>query len=192
MRVVTEASGRTDRLAGLRRIGIDEIFYRKGERFLLCVVDHDTGRLVWAGKGHNDITLEAFFDLLGEDRSAQLTHVSADGAEFIHEVVRARAPAVVICLDAFHVVAGLPRRLMRSAAGVWNQLRRAGDTSAASAMKNTRWALLKNPPDLTGDQRKTWPESLTWAAYQATVTLSSGYECPPTGEPGRGHLNSLA
>jgi len=86
-------------------------------------------------------------------------------------VVRARAPAVVICLDAFHVVAGLPRRLMRSAAGVWNQLRRAGDTSAASAMKNTRWALLKNPPDLTGNQRKTWPESLTWAAYQCDGDL---------------------
>ncbi|MGH3906588.1 MAG: transposase [Pseudonocardiaceae bacterium] len=78
-RVVAEAAGRRDRLAGLRRIGIDEISYRKGQRFLLCVVDHDTGRLGWAGKDRNATTLATFFDLLGETRSCQLTHVSADG-----------------------------------------------------------------------------------------------------------------
>ena len=40
VRVVAEAAGKRDRLAGLRRIGIDEISYRKGQRYLLCVVDH--------------------------------------------------------------------------------------------------------------------------------------------------------
>ena len=46
-----------DRLDGLRRIGIDEISYRKGQRYLLCAVDHDTGRLVWAATGRNATTL---------------------------------------------------------------------------------------------------------------------------------------
>jgi transposase len=49
-RVITARSEASDRLAGLRRIGIDEISYRKGQRYLLVVTDHDTGRLVWAGK----------------------------------------------------------------------------------------------------------------------------------------------
>ncbi len=105
IRVVAELAGRTDRLAGLRRIGIDEISYRKGQRYLLCVVDHDTGQLVWAGKGRNATTLRGFFDLLGEQRSIQLTHVSADGAEWIHDVVAERAPKAVLCLDVFHIVA---------------------------------------------------------------------------------------
>ena len=52
-RVVADRAARLDRLAGLRRIGIDEISYRKGQRYLLVVVDHDTGRLVWAGKNRN-------------------------------------------------------------------------------------------------------------------------------------------
>ena len=39
---------RVDLLDGLRRIGIDEISHRKGQRYLTVVVDHDTGRLVWA------------------------------------------------------------------------------------------------------------------------------------------------
>jgi transposase len=39
-----------DRLAGLRRIGNDEVAYRNGQRYLTVVIDHDTGRLVWAGR----------------------------------------------------------------------------------------------------------------------------------------------
>ncbi len=35
-----------DRLAGLHRLGIDEISWRRGQRYLIVVVDHDSGRLV--------------------------------------------------------------------------------------------------------------------------------------------------
>jgi transposase len=34
VRVVAEAAGKRDRLAGLRRMGIDEISSRKGQRYL--------------------------------------------------------------------------------------------------------------------------------------------------------------
>src|SRR2546423_1701771 len=50
-RVAEEADQGIDRLEGLRRIGIDEISHRKGHRYLTVVVDHDTGRLVWAAPG---------------------------------------------------------------------------------------------------------------------------------------------
>ncbi|MGH8572489.1 MAG: ISL3 family transposase, partial [Gammaproteobacteria bacterium] len=154
-RVVAELAERTDRLSGLRRIGIDEISYRKGQRYLLVVVDHDTGRLVWAGTDRTTATLNKFFDTLGEQRSAQLTHVSADGAVWIHDTVRTRAPQAVICLDAFHVVAWATAALDAVRRGAWNQLRGIGEVDAARELKGTRWALLKNPPDLTGAQRTT-------------------------------------
>jgi transposase len=77
-RVVADRAGKTDMLAGLRRIGIDEIAHGRGHRYLTCIVDHDTGRLVWAAPGRNSDTLKGFFDLLGEERSSQLTHVTAD------------------------------------------------------------------------------------------------------------------
>ncbi|MGH3996631.1 MAG: ISL3 family transposase [Pseudonocardiaceae bacterium] len=154
-RVVAQRAATTDRLTGLRRIGVDEISYRKGHRYLLCVVDHDTGRLVWAAKGRDAATLRRFFDALGEDRSALLTHISADGAEWIHTVATERAPQAVLCLDAFHVVAWATAALDAVRRGTWNQLRRDGKTDQATALKNSRWALLKNPPDLTGDQRST-------------------------------------
>jgi transposase len=155
VRVVAEAAGRRDRLAGLRRVGIDEISYRKGQRYLLCAVDHDTGRLVWAAKGRNAETLRGFFDLLGPARSAQLTHVTADGAQWIHDVVAERAPQAVICLDAFHVVAWATTALDAVRRGLWNQLRATGRTEDANTIKGSRWALLKNPANQTGHQRTT-------------------------------------
>ena len=147
--------GAVDRLAGLRRIGIDEISYRKGQRYLLVVTCHDTGRLVWAGKDRNAQTLRRFFDDLGAERAAALTHVSADGAEFIHNVVAERAPRAVLCLDPFHVVAWATKALDDVRRGLAGELRRGGRAEEAATIKNTRWALLKNPRTLSTDQRST-------------------------------------
>jgi transposase len=154
-RVVADRAGKIDRLAGLRRIGIDEISYRKGQRYLMVVVDHDTGRLVWAGKNRNAATLNSFFDDLGVERAGQLTHVSADGAEWIHDVIAARAPAALVCLDAFHVVAWATEALDRVRRDMVARLRAGGHHDQATALKHSRWALLKNPPNLTGQQRTT-------------------------------------
>ncbi len=118
-------------------------------------MDHDSGRLVWAGRNRTKETLGRFFDDLGADRAAQLTHVSADGAQWIHDVVAARAPAAVLCLDAFHVVAWATEALDQVRRGMVNRLRAGGHRDQAAALKHTRWALLKNPPNLTGDQRTT-------------------------------------
>lgn len=110
-RVWVDAEAGTDRFAGLRRIGIDEISYKRGHRYLVVVVDHDTGRLVWAAPGKDKATLQGFFDALaasgaavGEDRCAAITHVSADGADWIEGVVRERCLNAVRCADPFHIV----------------------------------------------------------------------------------------
>jgi transposase len=154
-RVVDDLAGRTDRLDGLRRIGIDEIAHRKGHRYLTVIVDHETGRLVWAAPGRDTATLLRFFDDLGPDRCAALTHVSADGAEWIHTAVRERAEQALICLDAFHVVAWATTALDEVRRGMWNKLRWQGKHGQASSLKGTRWALLKNMDDLSGEQKTT-------------------------------------
>jgi transposase len=57
------------RLSGLVAIGCDEISYRRGQRYLTSVVDHETGAIVWCVQGRNAATLQGFFDELGERRS---------------------------------------------------------------------------------------------------------------------------
>lgn len=83
-------------------IGIDEISYKKGHRYLTVVVDHDTRRLIWAASGRDKATLNTFFDALRPARSAAITHASADAADWIADVVAAPCPSAVLCADAFY------------------------------------------------------------------------------------------
>jgi transposase len=156
-----------DRFDGLRRIGIDEISYKRGHRYLTVVVDHDTGRLVWAAPGRDKVTLAAFFDALGPERCAQITHVSADGADWISVVVADRCPNAVRCADPFHVVRWATDALDEVRRQAWNTARdavtqrRAGRASGhAKALKHARYALWKNPENLTNRQQA----KLAWVA----------------------------
>jgi transposase len=154
-RVAAEASARHDPLDYLVRIGIDEISHRKGHRYLSVVVDHDSGLLVWAAPGRDKKTLHRFFDLLGPERCAKIELVSADGAPWIEEVVGERCPNAVICLDTFHVVQWATAALDEVRREVWNTARRAGQTAEAKAVKGARFALWRNPEDLSSRQQAT-------------------------------------
>jgi transposase len=122
-RVWADTEAQLDRFAGLRRIGIDEISYKKHHRYLTVVVDHDTGRLVWAAPGHDSATLDRFFDALGQTRAAGITHVSADAAAWIAETVARRAPNAIRCADPFHVVAWATEALDTERRRAWNDAR---------------------------------------------------------------------
>jgi transposase len=121
-----EASG--DRLEGLRRIGIDEISYKRGLRYLTVIVDHDSRRLVWVAEGRDKDTLRRFFDQLGPDRAALITHVSADQADWITAVVSERCPRAVQCADPFHVIQWAIEALDQVRRESWKQARQAGQT----------------------------------------------------------------
>jgi transposase len=152
-RVAAEQARRTDRFAGLGRIGIDEISHRKGQRYLTVVVDHASGRLVWAAPGRDEQTLEGFFDALGAERCARIELVSADAAGWISNVVARRCPAARVCLDPFHIVAWATDALDEVRREVWNAARRGGDATLARELKGARFALWKNPERLTARQR---------------------------------------
>lgn len=89
-RVADEALASRDQFAGLKRIGIDDFSHRKGQRYLTVVVDHDTGRLVWAAPGRDRRTIEKFLDLLGPERCAEIELISCDMAE---SIVPQRSPS---------------------------------------------------------------------------------------------------
>ncbi len=166
-RVWDDVEALHDRFAGLSRIGIDEISYKRGHRYLTVVVDHDSGRLVWAAPGRDKATLEVFFDALGPERCSQITHVSADGAEWISAVVADRCVNAVRCADPFHVVRWASDALDEVRRQAWNTARgavtqrRAGRASGhAKALKGARYALWKNPENLTARQHA----KLAWVA----------------------------
>jgi transposase len=151
-RVAAEAVREVDLLDGLTRIGIDEISHRKGQRYLTVVVDHHSGRLVWAGAGRGRDTVLAFFDQLGEARCEQIELVSADMAVWISGPITERIPDAVRCVDPFHVVMLATDALDEVRREVWNEARRQGNLQLARDLKGARFAVWKNPENLTSRQ----------------------------------------
>src|SRR5450755_1983484 len=129
-RVSGEAEAATDRLAGLRRIGIDEISYKRGHKYLVIVVDHDSGLLIWAAPGREASTVHAFSGQLGAERCRLLTRLSADGADWISGPAAPRAPQAVLCADPFHVVSWATGALDEVRREVWRTARHAGAITA--------------------------------------------------------------
>ncbi len=157
------------RLAGLRRIGIDEISFRSGQRYIIVVVDHDSGRLVWAAEGRDEKTLNLFFEALGRRRSQRITHVSADGATWISNAVRRHCPNAVLGMDPFHVVAWATKALDQIRRDVWNDARSHGQAAHAVSLKRSRWALCKNAEDLSSRQQAklAWVEKVNQPLFRA-------------------------
>ena len=140
------------RLDGLRRLGIDEISWRKGQRYLTVVVDHDSGRLLWAAPGANAEVLDGFFALLGPERCERIELISADMGAWIAKAARRACPRAELRLDAFHVVALGTDALDEIRREARNEARRAGQTKTARELKGARWARWKNPQSLTDRQ----------------------------------------
>jgi transposase len=153
-RVSDEARARRDLLADLRRLGFDEISVRKGQSYLTVVVDHHTGRLVWAAPGRDRRTVEKFLDLLGDERCARVELVSCDMAEWITRPIAERCPNATVCLDPFHVIKLATDALDEIRREVWNKARKAGETALAKDLKGARFALWKNPENLTPRQQR--------------------------------------
>jgi transposase len=152
-RVADEQVADRDLFADLKRIGIDDFSYRKGHRYLTVIVDHDTGRLVWAAPGRDRKTVEKFLDLLGKERCEQIELVSCDMAESIALAVAERCPNAIRCYDPFHLVKLATDALDEIRREVWNEARRAGHKEAAKELKGARFALWKNPGKLTDRQQ---------------------------------------
>lgn len=152
---VCEEAARTMAFPAVTRIGVDEVSYRRGHRYLTVVVDHDTGRLLFAHPGKNAAALDAFFEKLGPELCSRIQLVSLDAAPQWRLSVRQHCPNAKLCLDPFHVVKWASDALDEVRRRVWRAARTGADMSTAAGIKGLRFVLLKNPEDLSVPQRTT-------------------------------------
>jgi len=168
IRVVTEALDPA-RLQGLFRIGVDEVSWRKGHRYLTVVADHDReGAIVWAAEGKDHAVLEAFYDELGPGGCAALHGVSLDMGGAYEKATTNKARHVRQCVDPFHVVKLANDAVEKARRWAWNEERRLRPPERRPRgrprtnvpppldrprwVKHTRWALLKDPGALSDAQ----------------------------------------
>jgi transposase len=132
------------RFDNLYVIGVDEISFRRNHEYVTVVVDHAKRRVVWTGEGKSSDSLKRFFDELGPERAMQIKTVTLDMSAAFIAAVREAAPQAELIFDRFHV-----QKLAGEALDeVRRSLVRIGGT-LAQFIKNARWALLKNPWNLT-------------------------------------------
>jgi transposase len=150
VRRVTDRLGPEDRLADLTCIGVDELSYRRHHEYITVVVDHTQGKVVWAHPGKNAETLKLFFEQLGGDRCAALEAVTIDMSAAYIKAVSEATPNARIIFDRFHV-----QRLAHDAIDEVrrDQVRALKGTDDAVALKHTRYALQKNPWNLSIDEK---------------------------------------
>ncbi len=137
-------------LDGIRQIGIDEISYG-GHHYLTLVYQLDKGvrRLLWSGPKRRAKTLLGFFRWFGKERSALLEYVSSDMWVPYLKVIRKKAVNALNILDRFHIMKKFNEAI--------DEIRRQEakelfQQSKDHILVHSRWALLKNKPNLTDTQ----------------------------------------
>lgn len=118
------------RFDGLSRIGVDETSYKKGRKYITVVVNHDTGKVIWAHEGHGKTIFSKYFKLLSQEQLAKIQLVSGDGAKWIQGCIDDFCPEAKRCIDPFHVVQWATDALDEVRREAWRD-----------ALKNTKDAL---------------------------------------------------
>ena len=138
-------------LAGVRAIGVDELSYRKGQRYLTLVYDLERGRILWSKEGRSAATLATFFDELGPEACGKLEFITMDMSAAYAKAARERLPNATLIYDRFHVQQLVSKALDEVRRAEW---RRHRGTDAAEGIKHMRFPLLRNPWDVTQEEHE--------------------------------------
>src|SRR3954471_12863861 len=139
-------------LGQIDAIGVDEIQYAKGHKYLTLVyqIDLDVTRLLWVGKERTIESFQGFFTVIGDEIASKIVFVCSDMWEPYLKVIRERCSEALHILDRFHIVAKMNKALDEVRAG---ELRRMANEGLTPVLKKSRWLLLKREENLKTEQR---------------------------------------
>jgi transposase len=138
-------------LSNVSSLGVDEVLWRRGYRFLTVVyqLDGDCKRLLWVGKDRTVRTLLRFFRMFGKERSAQLLFICSDMWKPYLKVIAKKAGQAVHVLDRFHIALHMNKAIDEVRAKETRELKAQG---LIPVLTHSRWCLLKRPENLTAKQ----------------------------------------
>jgi len=138
-------------MSGIRSIGVDEVLWHRGHKYLTVVyqIDSECKRLLWVGKARTVRTLLRFFHELGKARSAQLRFVCSDMWKPYLKVIAKKASQAIHVLDRFHIAMHMNKAVDEVRAQEARNMKAKGLTPV---LKHSRWCLLKRPQNLTANQ----------------------------------------
>ena len=139
-------------LGTIRAIGVDEIQYAKGHKYLTLVYKIDAGltRLLWVGKERTLESFQGFFTLIGDQLASQIEFVCSDMWQPYLDVIREKCSQALHILDRFHIVAKMNKALDEVRAA---ETRRMAQDGHEPLLKKSRWCVLKRKENLTPKQK---------------------------------------
>src|SRR5437899_2169565 len=100
-------------LGQIDAMGVDEIQYSKGHKYLTLVYQIDLGvtRLLWVGKERTIESFQGFFTTIGEEITSKIVFICSDMWEPYLKVIREKCSEALHILDRFHIVAKMNKAL---------------------------------------------------------------------------------
>ena len=132
-------------------IGVDEVAWKKGHKYLTLVyqIDKHCTRLLWVGKDRTAKTFLRFFRMFGKENTQKLKHVCSDMWQAYVKVIKKKAPQAIHILDRFHIVSMINKSIDEVRASEYRQMTNDG---YEPLLKKSRWWLLKRKENLTEKQ----------------------------------------
>lgn len=148
-------------LSGIEAIGVDEIAWQRGHKYLTLVyqIDASCRRLLWIGQERKTKTLLRFFRWLGKERTGELRFICSDMWKPYLKVIAKKAGHAIHVLDRFHIVAQMSKAIDKVRAEETRKLKREG---YEPVLTNSRWLLLKRSENLTAKQAPKLAELLRY------------------------------
>jgi len=148
-------------LSGVEAIGIDEIAWQRGHRYLTLVyqIDGHNKRLLWIGEKRTVRSLLRFFRWFGRERNQALKFVCSDMWRPYLKVIAKKAGQAIHILDRFHIMSHLSKAIDAVRAQETRELKEKG---YEPVLTKTRWLLLKRPENLTDQQDTKLSELLQY------------------------------
>ncbi len=139
-------------LSQIDAIGVDEIQYAKGHKYLTLVYQIDLGvtRLLWVGRERTIESFRGFFAVISDELASKIVFVCSDMWEPYLKVIREKCSEALHILDRFHIVAKMNKALDEVRAG---ESRRMATEGRVPVLRKSRWLLLKHEENLKTEQR---------------------------------------
>lgn len=143
-------------LSGVTRIGIDEVSYQKGHKYLTLVTDLDGHRVIYATHGNDGRAVSRFLTWLGPQRARRIKVAVTDMHDPYVKVLRKRLPKAAIVFDHFHV-----SKIVHDALDeIRRRLQRQLSPAGRRLIKGQRYVLLRAQESLSVRQRVSLKELL--------------------------------
>jgi transposase len=140
-------------------IGIDEVSRRKGQVYLTVVYDLERRVLLWVGDDRTEEAVRPFFTKeMGTRRCHTLRVICMDMWAAYANLVKEHAPQAQILFDRFHIV----KHLNEAVEEVRRSEMRRLSQKEKVPFKRSRWLLLKNPWNLSDDQKERLSTLVRW------------------------------